>query len=474
MPGTGLSVRLPSPIRFILYAMDRIGRIEPGLWVIGTAGLGGLVALASWAPLAWAGVLVLLALAGLGFLVWRHTIVFCVAWLLIAGMTIEMTVADLAGLDAFQPTIAGIKAAGLVLALTCAVRWGWQPDPLNPAWAFTVIAMAGLATGLYPGLTPADSLRSWIGSIAPFAFCFCRPPRVWADAMLTAVRWCPVVAVAAAMVLSAACIRPMFVDSGGLRLAGIGHPAFLAGVALTAVCACLIELFRTAGRTIAALLGANLTILLLTGARAPLAYAAAVIGLSLAFVPSAALSPRTRGLLVLCGLAMVPVLFVLAGELSDVRIFHLLQSDATNLSGRDRLWPAFEAAAEEAPVLGWGTGSGNLVLPPDGVVAKLLRTWAAHNEYLRIRVEGGWIGLTLLIGLFTVWAVRRSMCLGPSDRGILRLSLLAFAALAATDNVLISTPACVTFTFAAALFVRGEHEHRATRTFALPDSGRVA
>ena len=50
--------------------------------------------------------------------------------------------------------------------------------------------------------------------------------------------------------------------------------------------------------------------------------------------------------------------------------------------------------------------------------------------------------------------------IGPNlpmaERRIMRLVFLAFAAHAFTDNVLISTPACIMLTFAAAVFARGE------------------
>ncbi len=442
--------------------------------VMPVAAAGLVLASACTMPLVYAALLGAAGLAGLVFLLFRHTTAFCVVWLAVTGMTIEMALNDLIGPAAFQASIAAVKAVGLALAVIGAIRWGWRPDPLNPAWAFTLMAATGLAAGLYPGLTPADSIRSWIGSVAPFAFCFCRPPRRWADAILATVRWCPAMAVAAALVLDAAGLRALFIDSGGFRLAGVGHPAFLAGVTLTAVCACLIEVFRHADRRSVGLLAVNLTILLLTGARAPLAYAVAVTGLALAFVPAPALSPASRGVILLSAAALAPVLVVAAGDLASVRVFNLLQSGAANLSGREYLWPSFQDAADAAPVIGWGIGAGNVVIAPESAVAKLLRTWAAHNEYLRIRVEGGWFGLLLLLGLFSAWVWRRSAILCPSDRGIARLAFLAYAALAFTDNVLISTPACVMITFAAALFARGEADRVLAATFALPDSGDVA
>jgi len=459
----------------MLRRMRRTLALEP---VILVAAACVAVAAACAMPMAYAALLGAACVSGMAFLLFRHTTAFCVAWLLVTGMTIEMALFDLVGPAAFQASIAAIKAVGLALAAICAIRWGWRSDPLNPAWAFTAMTAIGLVAGLYPGLTPTDSIRSWIGSIAPFAFCFCRPPRSWATAMLATIRWCPAIAVGSAVLLDIAGLRPLFIDSGGIRLAGIGHPAFLAGVTLTATCACLIEVFRNAGRHAGrhavALLAVNMTILLLTGARAPLAYAMAVIGLALVFVPAPGLSAATRGLILLSAAAFAPVLVVLTGDLAAVRVFNLLQSDAANLSGREYLWPAFQDAADASPLFGWGIGAGNVVIAPGSAVAKLLRTWAAHNEYLRIRVEGGWFGLLLLLGLFTAWVLQRSARLCPSDRGIVRLAFLAYAALAFTDNVLISTPACVMVTFAAALFALGDAERAQKRTFALPDSGDVA
>ncbi|MGE0225561.1 MAG: O-antigen ligase family protein [Acetobacteraceae bacterium] len=417
----------------------------------------GLGAAALAPPLFWM-LLAATMTAGVVFLAFRHTTPFCVTWLLVTAATIEMTVSDLLGLSTFQPTIAALKATQVALAAICVVRWGPRIDPFNPAWGFVAIAAAGLAHGLYPGLSTGDSLRSLAGSVAPFAFFFARPPLSWANAMLAATRWAPMIVVTGGVIAALAGVRPLFIDSGGARLTGLGHPAFLAGVCLAGVYACLIETYRRLRAGDLALLGVNTVLLLLTGARAPLACGGVVVLLSLMFVPSPAFPPRYRLLLVLAVAATLPVLAVLAGEFAAVRVFNLLSTDAVHLSGRDVLWPAFISAAEQSPWFGWGVGAGNVVIPPDSPVAKLLHTWAAHNEYLRIQVEGGHVGRTLLVTLFVLWVWRRTRLLRQSDRLILRFAFAALAAHAFTDNVLISTPACVLFAFAAAAFTRGERE----------------
>jgi O-antigen ligase len=345
-----------------------------------------------------------------------------------------------------------VKGTGLVLACLCALRFGPRQDWLNPVWAYGAMLAAGMAHGLYPGLTMADSVRSAIGSAAPFAFCFCGLPPSWPGAIARATKWCAIVAVAVCVPLALAGVRPMFVESGGARLAGLGHPAFLAGVCLPAVYACLVALYRRGRPGDVCLLGCNVLILLLTGARAPLAYAVAVTGISLAWIPSRVFPARTRLMLALASAAVVPALVLFSGDLSGVRLFNVVANQAADLSGRGLLWPAFQAAADQSPWFGWGIGAGNAVIPPDGRIAKVLHTWAAHNEYLRMEVEGGQVGRTLLICLFAAWVTVRTRPLPLADRRIMRLAFLAFACHAFTDNVLISTPACVLFAFATAVF----------------------
>ncbi len=404
-------------------------------------------------PFFWLALLASVA-AGVAFLALRHPTGFSVAWLLVAGMSLEMTLNDLAGDTLYQSTIAAVKSLEIVLACLCALRFGPCLDLVNPVWAYAAMLAAGMAHGLYPGLTLSDSVRSLIGSAAPFAFCFCRLPPSWPQAIITATKWCPIVAVAADLPLALADIRPLFIDSGGARLAGLGHPAFLAGVCLPAIYACLIQLYRHGRRADLCLLIANFAILALTGARAPLAYAVAVTALSLASIRSTAFRPSARLLLALSAGCAVPMAALFAGNLSGLRLFNVVANQADNLSGRDLLWPEFQAAADRSPWFGWGIGAGNVVIPPDSRIARTLHTWAAHNEYLRIQVEGGQIGLALLATLFAAWVILRTRRLPHADKRIMRLAFLAFACHALTDNVLISTPACVLFTFATAVFAR--------------------
>ncbi len=398
------------------------------------------------------------ALVALGVLVltYRHLTLAWVAWSIVTGLSLEMTLVDLIGPDAFGLTIAVVKGAEIGLTGLMVVRFGMTRDVFNPAWGFVAIAAMGLVAGTHPDLTWADMTRSLIGSVTPFLVFFCRKPAGWGMTIQRAIAFVPIVSVVLGTILDLAGIRPLFVESGGARLEALGHPAFLANVCLPAIYCGLLAWLRTASPRAALLLGANLVILFLTGARAPTAYAAIVVVLSLVLAPDAAVPRAHRMVLAAGGMVALPILLILGESFSSLRLFSLMAGDTGDLSGRQLLWPLFEAAAAKAPWFGWGIGAGNFVIPHDSQIVQLMRTWAAHNEYLRIQVEGGYIGRTLLILLFIAWVTSHSRRLPPLERLTMRLIFLVYAGQAMTDNVLISTPACVFFAFTAAVFAAAE------------------
>lgn len=397
-----------------------------------------------------------LLVLGLVALAWDSLTAVWVVWVLVAAFSLEMALSDLAGPEAFQPTIAAVKASEVGLVAITILRFGMGWDRFNPGLGFAAIAAMGMVAGVHPDLTTAEMSRSMVGSVAPFLVFFCAKPRGWGRAILRAVTIAPSLSVLLGFALDVAGLRPVFMESGGARLAGLGHPAFLASVCLPAIYAGLLQWLRSLSTRTALLIGVNLIILLLTGARAPAAYAAIVIGGSLMFAPDAAMPRAHRLVLVAIAVLAVPMVLILGETYSSLRLFETLASAAGNLSGRDLLWPEFEAAAAQAPWFGWGIGSGNLVIPHGSQLAQLLGTSAAHNEYLRIQVEGGYVGRTLLIAMFVVWVTSRTRRLPRLERFVMRLIFLTYAAHAATDNILISTPACVFFAFVTAVYAESD------------------
>jgi hypothetical protein len=394
---------------------------------------------------------------GIVVVAYRHLVVAWEVWLLIAGLSLEMAFSDLIGPEAFQPTIAAVKGVEIGLVALMMIRFGVKIDRFNPAWGFVGITIMGMAVGVHPNLTPGEMTRSLVGSVTPFLVFFCVKPVGWTTAVRRAITFVPLFSVLLGALPDFAGLRPVFLESGGLRLAGMGHPAFLAGVCLPALYAGLLRWLRTGSIRSAVLLAVNLAILFLTGARAPAAYAAIVIGGSLILVSDSAVPRAHRLVLVIAGAVTVPILLILGEAYSSLRLFEVLDAgEASHLSGRDLLWPEFQSVAARAPWFGWGIGSANLVIPADSLLAQLLGTRAAHNEYLRLQVEGGYIGRALLIVLFVVWTTFHTRRLPRLERLVMRLIFLCYAAHAVTDNVLISTPACVFFAFVAAVYAEAD------------------
>ncbi len=430
------------------------GRDGAGVvFAAGAAVVGAIFAVALALPQALP--LLLAVLAGLGLLVlgFLQPIPFTLAWLLAAGATPEMWFGNPTQAEGL--IVGLVKLTGLVLAVLAALRYGVVADLFNPGFAFLAMFAVGLAGGLHPNLTLADSLRSLAGSVAPFAFGFVRAPRSWCDAVIAMVIRLPALVVLGGLGLDLAGVHALFGEAAGLRLAGMGHPAFLAGFALAGVYAALVELFRDGRGRDLAWLGANLLILALTGARAPLMLALAVVALALLFLPARRFDALARLPLLLAAGLLLPLLAVVAGKLTSIRLFNVLSDDPEGLSGRDLIWPLFQDAWAERPWTGWGVGAGKTLVDPDSLIAHLLGTTTAHNEYLRIGVDGGWLGLGLL-GLFMAgWVWRHGTRLAQSDKAILYLVFMAFAVHSFTDSTLIATTGCVLFAWVAAVFARG-------------------
>jgi len=391
-----------------------------------------------------------LAIGALALVCWlaaaaRFPVAATVIW--IVGIE---TTPDLWFHGAHETLIAIEKGAGVVLVVLLGWRFGWRRDRYNPGFAFAAMFFTGLLHGLYPGLTIVSSLRSLIGSAAPFAFGFVRLTPAFRRAVIRCVTLGPLVNLAAGAVLGILHLHEItMMDGGVFRLAGAGLPAFLGGFALIAIYAGLLETVRqppAPGNIFEPpLLVINFAILLLTGARTPLALATLLIlGVLL-------LQRRLMALAAAGAMLAFAVLFL--GEFRFIRIFDLLQQgQAGNLSNRNLIWPYFETALAASPWLGWGVGAGKVVVPTSHGIAELIGTNAAHNEYLRMGCEGGLFGLALLILCMGLWAYRGAKRLPGAERWLLWVVMLAFAVHSATDNTLIATTSSVMFIWMAAVF----------------------
>ena len=368
----------------------------------------------------------------------------CTVWILILETSPDSWLDNLIG--GHEIIIGVMKALGLVLVISLAIANGIRSDRYNPGFAFLFMYLIGLMHGLYPGLSLLASTRSLLGSAGPFLFSFVRLPPILIRGIQRAVLWGPLCTVGFGGLLAATGLDHMYVfEQGALRLGASGEPPFLAGFALIGVYAALIACLDEARGLEAGFVLINLTIILLTGARAPFALG---IGITIA----ALLSQRRLTLLAALG-ACAAAAIMFAPALTFLRPVQLAElGEAASLSNRNLVWPYFFNAAAASPVTGWGVGAGKIIIPVTSHLTSLIGTNAAHDEYLRIGAEGGTIGLALLISLIILWVWRGSAALHAPQRRLMRLIFIAFAIHSATDNTLIATTSSVFFIWVSAVF----------------------
>jgi len=361
-----------------------------------------------------------------------------------------------------ETIIAALKAAGVVLAVILAIRHGPRFDAWNPGFAFAWMFIAGLAHGLYPGLSVTESLRSLFGSAGPFLFSFARLPGNWCRAVIRATMLAPLWSVAIGFVLQLAGLHAAYDDSFGVfRLTGPGEAPDLAGFALVGVYAGLVETFARPSRGNFAMVCANLLILLFTGARAPITLALALAAAAFC-MPGASIASRVKITILATAGAIASLAVIFLGSIGFLRVVDLAQAgQAENLSNRGLTWPYFLAAIHQSPWFGWGAGAGKVVIPITAKLSGLIGTNAAHNEYLRLGAEGGVTGLALLALFIGLWAWRGSAGLAPAERWMMRLVFLALAVHSWTDNTLIATTSSIFFIWSSAVFRSAEDRSKA-------------
>lgn len=375
-------------------------------------------------------------------------------WLADLGVTADLVVAQ---------KLMVMALAGLLIA-----RFGLRLDLANPMLPFGALFVVTSARPYGLGLTLGGSVRSFIGTLAPWTLGFARMPLYVATAFLTMVELLPLIQVVAGAALDVAGIRPLFTHLG--RLQALKNPPTLAHFALWAMAAGTADLLRDGRVRHLVLLGVNGAILLATGARAPTAYAALFCGSCLLFLPSPRFGGARRMLLLLGG--AVGVIAGVTAMLVRGPIRALAFEGQAGASGRDLLWPLFVDAIHEQPWLGHGIGAARLVLDESDRLATLIGTTTAHNEYLRMATEVGILGTVVVALSLLAWCLALSRALIRRERIMLRLAFVVYALLSITDNTLISPTALVFTSFAVAFAARGAAERALREAGVLAPEGR--
>jgi O-antigen ligase len=362
-----------------------------------------------------------------------------------------------------------VKIIPFAIAAMLSLRYGFAPAINWPFLAFTLIAAISLVVlPIGRVSTFGEMVRSFVGSTAPFVIAFAAAPRPIWSAMCKAMILVPLVSAGVGLVAGIVGFYPPF--DLNWRFQGLHSPPFLAGFCVTAIFAATLEYLRSFRTRWLLLGGAVLAVLLATQARAPLI--AVGIFLLLVFALSdRRVFPLKRKVDLAMG-GMLPGAILLGPLVVYAADRFLGADDTARFSGRDIIWPYFLDAIENRPLFGYGLGAGKLIVDPEDPKIRLIRSNAAHNEYLRLSVDAGIVGCAAIFLSIAAWVWFGTRKARAADRLVLRCALLAALVHSGFDNTLIASTAVIQFTWFAAALARArmEREERPSRTDALRDA----
>lgn len=252
--------------------------------------------------------------------------------------------------------------------------------------------------------------------------------------------------VAAGLALHLMDVRGLYFGSAtrGLRLNGASNAGWLACLAFAGFAIALHEALRRRHLGFACLAAGNVLIAVLTGGRmgigACLVLAVAYLGFT---------QPRIgrRGTIAM-GIGGALGLLLLSAPL--VQGFYADRLEGMfSLTGRQSIWAGYFQQFLDNPLFGRGLGAGALGASYFDL---------PHNDYLRLLVEGGVVGLVIYGGAVLLWGRRVVALVAPDERPFVRALFLALAVYALTDNVLTMAPALVPFVYLA--LILGEPDAR--------------
>jgi hypothetical protein len=350
----------------------------------------------------------------------------------------------------------GLLGAGIASWL----RFGGSGQFNGPMLAYILMFVIGLATGnLHPEMDALNSFRSLIGVAAQFIFISCRLQRSWHDRFILLVAGTPLISLFFGIpAYLVGFDRQLFMfDNGTYRLESLNHPAFLAYFGSIAIYACVLELVRTWHWKWIALGCANFVITVATGTRGPIIVSLIMAGLSVLFAYSPRFTGSRRMVLVALGLGLLVLLAGTLGPYILQRSFSSYsQQGGFQFSGRDIIWSLFVREFWKAPLFGRGVGAGRFAVPIEEV--EILGSNAAHNEYLRIAVDGGAVGVIYLFILTAIWIARELRFMPRGQRPVILAWAVAFMVHCFTGNTLIAPPAVTLFFWLAVVFQRARDE----------------
>jgi O-antigen ligase len=337
----------------------------------------------------------------------------------------------------------------LALLVLIAAR-GVNARMLLPVAAYVVLAVLSiLHKDLAPGLTAGQMVSSFVTLTVGWVALSVR----WRETdlwLLKVVAALPVLCVLLGVVLQLAglheLVQPATAFDPVARLRGAAIASQLALIAFVASIVATVLWRLTRWRFAPLALVLNVAILAATASRGAavalaIALAAPILRYALA---SLRRSPRLgvlqlAALAAVVGVAVAVMLPRLEARNTGGRYYAGHGTITDPSSGRDVAWNEYYAIAWESPLYGHGLGAGPVIkIEQQGFLAQ-------HNEYLRLFLEGGFVG-----GGLVLYAMMLAVCFAVARAPrVIRLNLvgagLGVAFVAVTDNPLSSVGLIVPF-----------------------------
>ena len=352
----------------------------------------------------------------------------------------------------------------LKTGMTAAALWyahcnGVDRRRLLPVAALAVMALLSFGPAdSHPELTPLQVFRSFIALSTTWILLAARRTPQDAERQVFVLMALPLLDLVAGVLLWSVGLNEMVRHeyTGAWRLQGASIPAhlgILGGVGVGAA----VHAWSMGRRGAGLLAAVNLTIVVLTGTRTAIALSLVVVVAGLVgrarllrlrprrFLPAATAYAVLLGVV---GYAYFPAL--------RDRFFGNPMEAVVNTSGRTEAWDFYWGVAQVEPLFGRGLGAGTVAntgqLPSAFTVP--------HNEYLRLLVDGGWVGLALYLGTAAIAVaplVRRTGTAG-SRAGV---AIGVWAVYCLVDNALSTPQGSVTFATLVAAIAAGAGAPRA-------------
>lgn len=320
-------------------------------------------------------------------------------------------------------------------------------------------AMTFIVATPYPGLTPMQTLKSFVGLALPFFFFNMKLQRKWIDTHLTIIALLPVISIVLGLFAEMAGLRdndgrPWGVITheftGAIRLAGINIPAYLAFFTFISFFVCLYKAIALKQRAFYVLGGIALATVILTGTRTPSVCAIAMAGITIFFSSGRDLRGSSKFIVTVLGVSFLAV--ILAYYWPDLQARMASNSSesgtAINTSGRAGMWEYLLNIWNVNQLFGRGLGTGAIALLD--VVNQPTFAKAAHNEYIRLLVDGGIVGLIVYVVGVMAMLIQEGRYLTRTQGVSIIALFVSFALYSFTDNTISSPPSILLF-YAVAL-----------------------